>query len=303
MNVVIIGGGSTGLVYGSRLSEITDVNILVRRREAKEAINEEGVTFELHGGGNEQYKPHATTDPAVLLKAELVISLTKCNDVLSVAETLKRNLSPQAIVLPLHNGIGTQDIYRAVVPKDNLLLGLQYLAANRLNDTTVSLGPYSKTIFGEDNGSPTDRIYRIAELTSKAGFETYTPDDVNKAVWEKLRFACCQHALSAIYNMTFGEMRDDENVVNRQKILNDEFLRVARAEGIDFGEGDSFNLVLENMAKGSQHKSSLCQDVLAGRKTEIDFINGAISRLGNQHGIDTEENDKIVAEIKKLESQ
>ena len=302
MKIVVIGGGSTGLVYGSKLSEVADVDILVRRAEQADILNREGVTFQLPDGQTQHFTPKFTLDPTIMDDADLIIGLTKCYDVPTVAELIAKHSVSESIILPLHNGLGTQEIYNETLGADRVLAGTQYLITNRTSDTTVIFGANVRTIIGEQTGKASPRSEKLVDIMNKAGFDASTSDNMKQATWDKFQIAVCQHALSALNNMTFGQLRESEEVLATSRQLNDEFQLVAAAEGLDFPDEDSFDRVLANMKRGAIHKSSTCQDLLAGRPTEIDFINGAISELGKKYGIPTPANDAITQEVHEAES-
>ena len=301
VKIVVMGGGSTGLVYGSKLSQVCDTQILVRREEQAISINADGTKLE-RPDGIEEFHPTATTDVSILKQADLAIGLTKCGDAISIAEIFAENSKPGSAFLCLHNGLGTLDLYNKVIGQENVIGGVTYLGANRLNDTTAKLGVSVRTVIGEQSGEESERLLEIAKIFSDAGFKTETSKSVQNLIWDKLVLAVGQHALCAITGLSFKQIRDSDNLLAISQELLNETQAVASTQGINF-EDSLMDRVIANLEFGSDHYSSMYQDLKAGRTTEIDFINGAISELGKQNSIPTPVNDTITDLVHALETK
>lgn len=301
MKIVVIGGGSTGLVYGAKLSDVADTTILVRRSEQADAINSSGITLE-RPDGPEHFSATATIDVRVLGDADLSIGLTKCYDATGIAQTVAQRSKKDLALLCLHNGLGAIEIYNQTLGSDRVIGGVTYLGANRLSDTTAKLGVGVRTVIAEQSGEITQRLTDIADVLSRANFQTETTDSVDHLIWDKLILSIGQHALCAITGLSFKEMRDSPETLAISEKLMQETHAITNAEGLGFTDKDFMPRVVKNLEFGADHYSSMYQDVKAGRPTEVDYINGAISQLGKKHSIPTPVNDSIVEQIHAMRS-
>lgn len=301
MNIVVIGGGSTGLVYGSKLSEVTQTTLVVRRQHQADLINDRGTVLE-RPDGSESFSLAATTDTSIIEKADLVIGLTKCYDAKSVGKLVRTNMKENCMFLCLHNGLGTIDVYNDLIGTANVIGGVTYLGANRLQDNTAKLGIGVRTVVGEQSGEITERLSKIVEIFSSAGFKAESSDSLAQLIWDKLILAVGQHALCAISGLSFKEMRESPEVLEISQALLDETEQVAEVFGIEF-EDSLMERVIANLEFGADHYSSMYQDIKAGRRTEIDYINGAIAQLGVEYLIPTPVNNTIANLIRAISIQ
>jgi len=139
----------------------------------------------------------------------------------------------------------------------------------------------------------------LAEVMARTELAVVASPNVKQAVWDKMALSTAQNALSAVTDLNMGQMLESEECLKRAAELLDEFVKVAAAEGVRF-DHDLMTALKDNW-RGSTFYPSMWQDLHAGRRTEIDAINGAISELGRKHGIATPYNDEITAQVKALE--
>jgi 2-dehydropantoate 2-reductase len=154
---------------------------------------------------------------------------------------------------------------------------------------------------GERRGRVTPRIEALAEIWRNAGFTVATFDDVQRLVWEKL---VCNVAFSGpctILNRTVGEVMNDPDAWSVAAGCAAEAYAVGRASGVNLGFDEPVAYVRAFGEKIPGARPSMLLDYLAGRRTEIDFINGAIPRAGREVGVATPLNDTVTALVKALE--
>lgn len=302
MNIVVIGGGSLGLIYGAYLSDKNDVTILVRREEQANQINNNGVTVKRP---NTEIKasPAASTNSQVLKDTDLAICLTKCNAAETVANTFNKHAGKKTLLLPLHNGLGTLEIYNQTIGQEQVLAGMTLMGATQLSDTESKCGDWMKVCIGNQNNSQSDVINSINNTFNSSGFESTISENIQKSIWDKFAITIGQNALSALTNCSLREMYDTQSAREIANHLNIEFAAVARAEGFKYQVGALNEKLMSNWSGGANHYPSTYQDIQSKRKTEIEFMNGTISKLGKKHKIGTPYNDLITDLIRTLESQ
>ena len=149
---------------------------------------------------------------------------------------------------------------------------------------------------------------RDAVQRGQAGFLPITYEHpVEPAILNKFLFNTCLNGIGAITRMTYGELVSNVHTRHLIKQVADETIRVVRAErqaevAVD---GDSYveqTLTPFVLPKAAAHRSSMLQDVEAGRRTEIDYLNGAVVRMGQRHGVATPANDAIACLVRAREA-
>lgn len=294
LSIGIVGGGAVGLTYGALLSKVADVHIITRRKDQAEQLNASGIQFETRQGDVTHY-PNigSSTDFSDLKRCDAIIIAVKSYDTKGVTQPLNDNIQDDAVVVSLQNGIEAfEALHSQLTNPDRVLAGVTYIGASRKDDTTVVNGANFLTIIDS-------KATQLIKALMAAKFEVKASDNVKQAVWDKMVLNVGQNALSAVTNLNFGEMYKSEECLTRAEKLLAEFEQVGEAEGLHF-DYDLMEALKDNW-RGSTFYPSMWQDLHHGRRTEIDAINGAISKLGKKYGIPTPNNDEIVSKIKALE--
>jgi len=154
---------------------------------------------------------------------------------------------------------------------------------------------------GEMDGGMTDRLEKVAEAWRAGTFKVLTFDDIHKMVWEKLICNCTYSGVGALTGLTVGEMQASPYAWSLSSACALEAFNVARAKGIKLDFDDPVRYVRDFGAKIPGARPSMALDHMAGRKAEIDNINGAIPREGGKLGVSTPVNSTIVAMLRAKE--
>lgn len=211
---------------------------------------------------------------------------------------IMKDLPEEALLKPLvlvQNGLEIEETFRG---KKNLNLYrfVCHMAVYKNKEDVVFFKILKKDNYlggGEEN---TGKI--IAKSLSRAGLSTVYKGDINKYVWEKTILNCLLNPLCAIFQRNMRETLKIKGMDFILKNILKESLKVARAEGINFNknfEREAFRY----LKKGGAHIPSMVFDIKKG-KTEIDFLNGRISKIGKRYNIETPVNDFIVSLIKSF---
>ena len=299
MKIAIVGPGALGCAYAARLAAAGHaVTLLARRADQSEKINAEGIVLTSPSGA-ERAQPTATTDPAALAAVDFVIVLVKAYDTDSAARQLAATTQSTPI-LTLQSGLGNVETLASICGKDRILAGVSYLGGRRTSDNEVTIGGNLRTVVGEVTGSETPRLRAITEALRAGRFEAEMAPNIHEAVWNKLLVICAQNAIGALTGLTFGEMLQSASC---QKIIAGvlaELDSVARSLSISL-PSDPVRKVLDNWRTLPEHRPSMWQDLQAGRKTEVDAMNGAVAELGRQHQLATPWNQLITLLIHMIE--
>ncbi len=286
MNIIVLGAGAIGSFYGSILSKNNDVT-LVGRKEHVDVINSKGL--QVTGLVEENFKVKAVTEVDSIDEGTVVLLCTKVFDSVSAIVSIKDKLRDDTIIICVQNGVGVEDIVRGLVGNT--------VVRAIVNQAVSFEGPgLIRTPFmGYFRISESSVSSKLVDDLSSFGLDATVTDDINREVWEKMLVNCILNPLTAILDVPNNGIMDMQNVL---KMVLDEVKEVLDAEGVMFSD----KMYDEARTKYfSSNISSMLQDIRKGRKTEIDWINGAVVKLGKKHGIDVKVNEMLVSMVKKKE--
>jgi 2-dehydropantoate 2-reductase len=302
MKIAIIGAGALGSVYGSYLDAFgNDVVILTRRQEHAETINKQGILIR-YKDSERKYNPRASNNPSVLTDRDLIIVLVKAYDLRQVAEILLKYSQNGSMLLSLVSGLGNIDILTATCGIERVIAGVSYLGSRKVGDTIFELGNNLRTVIGEPSGLISNRISQIESVFRDSGFEISVSEDINSLIWEKMIVIASQNALGAITGLTFGQMLESQYCRNIVVQLLDELTKIAVETNVNLPQ-NLLEYVLNNWRSLPNHRVSMWQDLQAGKRTEIDAINGALVKLGQKYSIPTPYNEVLTNLIHMMEKK
>lgn len=288
--IFILGAGAIGSVFGALLSENNNV-LLIGNKMHIEKIREKGL--EIVGDINRTFYIDVASRIEVVPHGSLIILTTKAYDSVNAVKPIKPLLREDSVILVLQNGLGNEEIVKeAVGNKIRIFRGITSMAAETLGYGKVKFW-LGETII---ENSPITRD--IMKIFNESGLKTRLADDIKIEVWRKLVLNCVINPLTAILRVRNNEIYIDELKWVRRKVA-EECIRVGEAEGIVF-ESDFIDEIDRKIMRYT-NLSSMLQDIIKCKKTEIDFLNGKIIELGNLHGISTPVNKTLYHLIKFME--
>ena len=302
MRIAIVGSGAMGSLFGGLLAESGDeVYLLDIWKEHVETINRKGLWIE-GLSGDRFIKIKAVTEPKEIDGiSDLIIIFVKSYHTESAAKNISLLVGENTSILTLQNGLGNFEILSNIFGSEKVIAGTTSYGATMLGPGRVRHAGIGPTAIGELNGKITNRIEKIAQVLSQAEIKSKTSDNVLGLVWSKLLINVGINALGVLIRVKNGELVKGKYSLKLQKELVEEALEVAKRKEIKFIHQDMVKEVALICEKTSGNINSMLQDVLKKRKTEIDFINGAIVREGKKLNISTPLNQVITNLIKAVE--
>ena len=292
-NVIVLGAGAIGSYYGCLLSREADV-LLVGRKLHVEAVNAGGL--EVSGAVRGVFDVKASTELKAAPRDSLLLVTTKAHDLAEAIKGVRGLLASDTTVLVLQNGLGNEAIAGDLIDQRvTLVRGLASSGVEFLRPGKIEVKLAGETVL-----SRTPAGLRIKRLFDSCGLETRLTDRMDYEIWRKLALNCVINPLTALFMVPNKEIAADSLEGVRRGVV-DECLRVAREEGVELDPALADEVT--EAAASYSNLSSMCQDVIRGRRTEIDFLNGRISELGRQHGIPTPVNDVLSALIRFMEGK
>jgi len=300
MKIGIIGSGAVGSLFAAHLARSGSVETWVYdvSQQHVDAINANGLR--LTGVGEVHGHPRATSDPGALPELDFAIVATKGMHTRSAVEGTLAAISGAA-VCSVQNGIGNEEVIAEYVP--SVIRGTTFPAGKLLEPGVVQWDTAGSTWIGpfEPRPASMDQVRSLANVLTESGMETLALEDARGAQWTKLIFNAASNALCSLTRLPHGRAALDDDVRWVMDGVIEEGKAVAAALGIVM-EKDPAELMRESIEPALDHKPSMLQDVLAGRATEIDQLNGGIVQFAREVGVPTPLNQAAYGLIKGLEA-
>jgi 2-dehydropantoate 2-reductase len=238
----------------------------------------------------------AVTAVESIAPGTLVLVTTKVNDNAAATAPLAPLLREDSILLCVQNGLGGEDIVRsAIQERAPVVRAITQFGAIFRQPGVVDYKVAGQTLVGRHA-----RSGEIADLLTSAGLNGKVSDAIKIEIWRKLIFNCVINPITSIAGTEVGGIADSR-LDPLKRLVVDECLQVARADGVTF-DVDFIHAIAEIFG-ASRNIASMRQDLLKGKSTEIDHMNGAVVRLGQQHGIACPVNAALAAVIKAMEGK
>jgi 2-dehydropantoate 2-reductase len=299
MRVMVMGSGGTGGYFGGLLARAGEDVTFVARGAHLDAMRAKGLTVRSRLVGDFTVPARATDDPGEAGPADLILFCVKAYDTESAAERLRPAVGPDTAILPVQNGIDSAERIGRVVGPGHVIGGTAGVSSvieapgiihHRAGPDAIRLG--------ELNGRPSARTQRITDALRRAGINAELRPDIRIALWEKFVLICGLSGLTALTRLPIGAVLACAETRTLYQEVMEETLAVGRAEGVALpDEVVERTLKLFEAGDPAIH-GSLYYDLAAGRRLEIDTLNGAVVRLGRKRAVPTPANFAVYAALK-----
>ncbi len=285
MRIGVVGAGGVGGFFGARLARAgADVAFLARGPHL-DAIREHGLRVHSPEGDLEM-RAEATNDAAQIGVCDAVLFCVKSYDAERAAPELRPLVGDETAIVPLLNGVDHIDLLADAVGRDHILGGMAAVFAERTEPgVVVHHGGPDTITFGELDGSRTRRAEKLLAACQDAGISDELSSDILSVMWRKLAFICAQAGLTAVTRLPLGEIREMPPAFALYRRVLAEVLEVARAESVAIRD-DTVDQLLEFAQTLEPHVfSSLHDDLVAGRRMELEALHGAVVRHADRHNL------------------
>ncbi|MBN2049672.1 MAG: 2-dehydropantoate 2-reductase [Spirochaetales bacterium] len=304
MKIAVIGSGAMGSLFGGRLAETGHTVMLFDIfEEHVKRINQQGLIIQDAADGKERtVQPRATTDPMEAAGYDIYILFVKSTATEAAGRQFVKIVGPDAVVITLQNGYGNEEILRKIFGPGRTAAGVTSQGATFLGPGKIrhaGKGPTHLCMSDRKN----EKLTAFVEALEKAGFEAHVEENIQDLIWSKLVINVGINALTAVTGVENGRLLDFEGTKAVMKDLVDEVLQVVQAKGITLTYSDAFQMTMDVAKKTAANRSSMLQDFDKGRKTEIDFINGAVVREAENLGIGVPVNKTMTHLVKMMEAR
>jgi 2-dehydropantoate 2-reductase len=301
MKITVVGAGAMGSMTGGLLKEGgEDVCLYNTNKKHIERIRKDGLI--LDGiGGERAISIEATDVVEDIGPTDLIIIFVKSYDTEAAAQAATKIATQKTALLTLQNGLGNVEILEKVFGHQRVLAGTSDAAATIVEPGRIRHTANGNIYIGETDGQLTERVEKIVGLFKTAGFKAYASDNVMGLIWTKLIFNLAINPLGAILRAKCRKLIDNEPSRVTMKLIVEEALRVAEAKGVRLLNENMVQAAYDLAEKNADSFCSMAQDIIKGKKTEIDFISGAVVREGKKIGVNTPINQTMTYLVKAIE--
>ncbi|HEX5737992.1 MAG TPA: 2-dehydropantoate 2-reductase [Hydrogenophaga sp.] len=294
LKIAVMGAGAVGCFYGGMLARAGHTVTLIGRPAHVAAIQTHGLRMQTQWF-DEPVTLRASTEAGAVADADVVLFAVKSPDTESAGAEMRPHLAPGALVLCLQNGVDNAERLGSVLPAHAVAAAVVYVA-------TEMAGPGHLRHHGRGELliEPSPHSAPFAEALVAAGVPTEVSDNVRGALWTKLILNCAYNALSALARLPYGDLVQQPGVTDVMRDVVAECMAVARAEGVTLPP--DVDATVSHIAKTMPTQfSSTAQDLMRGKPSEIDHLNGHVMRRGEALGVPTPANRVLWTMVKMAE--
>ena len=299
MKILVVGSGGVGGYFGGRLAAAGNDVTFVARGAHLEAMQRDGLTLD-SALGNATAKPVKAIADAGDMQGvpDIVMFATKLGDTESAAKTLAAVAGPETSIVTFQNGVDGPEILRAALPGVHVLPGVARIASHISKPGTIEQrGPFARIEFGEPDGTKSPKLEAFHAVCKAAGIDAILSSDIQRGVWMKFAMLAPFSGLTALTGSTAGPIRETPGTRALMENAVKEVIAVGMAAGVPLKAEDFAGVWKAIEANPPAMTSSMAHDRRAGKPLEVNFLSGAVVRLGERHGIATPTHKFIVQSL------
>ncbi|MEJ2221302.1 MAG: 2-dehydropantoate 2-reductase [Desulfobacterales bacterium] len=299
MRIAVMGTGGTGGYFGGLLARAGEEVAFIARGAHLEAIRKNGLAVKSVLAGDFTISATATDNPADIGPVDFVLFCVKAYDNAAAAEQIRPLIGPETVVLSVQNGIDNEQQIEDVIGPDHVLGCVSYVSSTIQSPGVIAqTGGPGTLVLGEMQGGTSSRTEALQSTLQNSGITAELHQDIQVALWQKFIGICGVNGITALTRLPMGEIVACRETHNLMRGTMQEVEAVARAGGVNLPKGcvdqsmDFFSS-MDRSVRGSMY-----YDLAGGRRLELEVLNGAVVRLGSEHGIPTPINFAIYAALK-----
>jgi 2-dehydropantoate 2-reductase len=298
MKFAIVGAGGVGGYFGARLAADGNDVVFIARGAHRKAMTESGLKVLSPRGDILIEKPQLFDDPAATGLCDIILFCVKLWDTEEAAELVKPLLAHDTAVVPLQNGVVAVERLSEILGRQHLLGGVARIASVIEAPGVIRhSGTVARLIFGELDGLPSWRQECLLSACIGAGIDAQVADDITTEIWRKFVMLAPLAGAACFHRCPIGELPAVPERRALFEALVAETAAVARAKGAALGPATEVQVDQALDKFPPEMKPSMLHDLEAGRRLELAWLNGEVVRLGQELGIDTPANAKVVAAL------
>ncbi len=297
-HVAILGAGAMGASYASRFFDAPGFStVLVARNHRYDLLKEKGLVV-----NGKHYAIPVVHPDEVRPPADLILVALKTHHLPSAVHDLKNLVGDETLLVSVMNGLESEECLGSVYGADKVLYAIAVGIDALREGSSVTYTNPGKIYFGErENSVQSDRVLRVREAFNRAGILSEIPTDMIRMLWWKFMINVGINQASAVMRVPYGVFQSSPDAQALMRTLMDEVVAVAHRAGVNLGERDIDDWFEVQKTLSPDGKTSMLQDIEAGRKTEVESFAGTMIDLGKKYGVPTPANQVLLPIIRVLE--
>jgi 2-dehydropantoate 2-reductase len=299
MRIAVVGAGGVGGGFGAALAKAgADVTFIARGAHLA-AMKSQGLRVQGPRGETHLVPTQASDDPAAIGTVDVVLFCVKLWDVESAGEHIKPLIGPGTAVIPLQNGIDAAERLLPILGGSAVMGGVAQISASIIAPGVIQqVGTFMRMIFGELDGTRSQRAEDFLVLCLKAGFDATLSEQIVTDLWMKFILLAANAGMTALARQPIGRLRDDPDIRPIFLAAFQETINVGRAKGIAL-PADALEKILDFIGHAPPAmKASMALDLDRGNRLELPWLNGKVAELGRALGVPTPTHSMIYAMLK-----
>jgi len=299
MKIAIIGAGGVGGYFGARLAAAGEDVTFIARGAHLEAMRRNGLRVLSALGDLTLEQVKAESDPGRVGLVDVVMVAVKLWSTDDAMQDAKPLLGPATGVISFQNGVEAIDVATRHFGKPHVMGGVAHIAAVIDRPGVIrNSGTLARLTFGELDGGASPRARALLEACKRAGIDASLSDDIERAIWEKFVFIAGLSGMNSLTRMPTGPIRTDPVTREMLRDVMGEVAAVARSRGIGLARGivDAQMQFIDGLPPDMV--SSMLGDLTRRKRLEVEWLSGAVVRLGMETQVPTPLNRAIYAALK-----
>jgi len=307
MRFVIVGTGGVGGYFGARLAAAGNDVAFIARGGHREAMARRGLTVRSALGDLHIAEPAVFADPAAAGPCDYVLLCVKMQDLAPLAESLRpliaqdtvHHTAHQTAVVPFQNGVEAEGMLCEALGLRFVMGGVAYIFAHIAEPGVIQhVGEIARLAFGELDGQKTARQEALLSACTAAGIGADATDRIDDRIWCKFAFLAPLAGATCLGRCPVGGVRDDPGLSAKLEAMVGEAVALGRARGVTLPQDLEARTLKAIGQLDAGMKTSMLTDLEAGKSLELEWLNGAIVRLGADAGLGTPANAEVVEALR-----
>ena len=291
-NVLICGIGAIGSIYADKIQRYdgSSLRILIDKTRLQRYIDNPTVF------NGRVLKFNYVLPDEKNFKADLIIIATKFDGLKEAINNIENFIKDDTIILSLLNGVTSEWMIAEKYGREKVLYSYFIGHSAVREGRSIIHDDVNTIVYGSENAADFKNVERVREYFERAGINYSIPEDIIHSLWLKFMLNVSANQTTAILGLTFGELLENPKAMQFVRNILKEVVQIAKAEGVKNTDVMIDETVANLNKMCPEGKTSMLQDVEAGRKTEVDMFAGTVIELGLKHGINTPYN-KVLKEL------
>ena len=288
MKIAVMGSGGVGGYFGARLAAAGNDVTFIARGAHLAAIKNKGLTVLSRHGDVHIHPAQATDVPAEVGPVDIVLFATKLYDTQSAGPLCKPFIQADTAVISLLNGVDSEQQLSRILGPQHIVGGVARISAEIAEPGVIQHhSPFHSIEFGELDARPSERLQALLRAAREAGVDAQLSDDIEAAIWRKFIMLASFSAITTLTRLPAGPIRSHPQTWELLETAARETGAVARARGVGLDEKDVEGVMAMLGKLPDTMKSSMLMDLERGNRLELEWLSGAVCRVGSEAGVDT----------------